>query len=103
MGYYTKFELSIISGNDHITDYEQEIIDSTDYSELFEDSIKWYDCEKDMIAYSKNHPNVTFCIDGEGEESGDIWKSYFKDGKVFTTKAELVFEDFSEDKLKQNQ
>lgn len=99
MGYYTRHELSIVSGNDHVTDYEQEITDSTYYSSLFTDEIKWYDCEKDMKEYSKNHPNVVFCIDGVGEENGDIWKAYFKNGKMFKTKAKLVFEDYSEDKL----
>ena len=99
MGYNTRHELSIVSGNDNFTDYEQEITDSTDYSSLFEYSIKWYDCEKDMKVYSKKHPNVVFCIDGEGEESGDIWKAYFKDGKMFKTKAVLTFEEFSIEKL----
>jgi len=99
MGYYTRHKLSIISGNDNVTDYDQEITNTTDYNELFDDSIKWYDCEKDMIKYSKKHPNTVFCIDGEGEESGDIWKAYFKNGKMFKTKATLVFEEFNENKL----
>ena len=99
MGYYTRHELSIVSGNDNFTDYEQEITDSTNYSSLFYDSIKWYDCEKDMKDYSKKHPNVVFCIYGEGEESGDIWKAYFQNGKMFRTKAVLQFEEFSIEKL----
>ena len=99
MGYYTRYELEIISGDDFVTDYEQEITDSTDYSSLFDDSIKWYHYKEDMKSYSKNHPNVVFCINGEGEESGDIWKAYFKNGKMFKTKATLVFEEFNEDKL----
>ncbi|EKT4500965.1 hypothetical protein JE943_000947 [Flavobacterium psychrophilum] len=91
MGYYTRHKLTIIDGEDNIN-YEQEIADSTtDYSSLFDDSIKWYDCEKDMKEYSKNHPNVVFCINGEGEESGDIWKAYFQNGKMFKTEAKLMF------------
>ncbi len=99
MGYYTRHELTIISGEDYNIDYEQEIADTTDYMSLFNDSIKWYDCDKDMKSYSKKHPNTLFCIDGEGEESGDIWKAYFQNGKMFKTKANLVFEEFSIDKL----
>lgn len=99
MGYYTRHELSIVSGNDYKTDYEKEITESTQYSSLFDDSIKWYDCEKDMKKYSKKHPNVVFCIDGEGEESGDIWKAYFQNGKMFTAKAVITFEEFSPEKL----
>lgn len=98
MGYYTRHQLTVING-DNKTDYEDEINNQTDYNDLFEDEIKWYDCEKDMITFSKKHPGVTFLIDGEGEESGDIWKAYFKNGKIFKTKATLVFEEYSEDKL----
>jgi hypothetical protein len=99
MGYYTRHELTIVSGGNFETDYEQEITDSTNYSSLFNDSIKWYDCEDDMKKYSKKHPNVIFLIDGEGEENGDIWKAYFQNGKMFKAKAILTFEDFSIDKL----
>jgi hypothetical protein len=53
MGYYTRHELTIISGDDNKTDYEEEITKSTDYLSLFSDSIKWYDCEDDMKNYSK--------------------------------------------------
>jgi hypothetical protein len=99
MGYYTRHELSIVSGDDYKTNYQKEIAETADYIDLFSDSVKWYDCEKDMKSYSKRHPQVIFCIDGEGEESGDIWKAYFQNGKMFKTKAALVFEEFSVDKL----
>ena len=100
MGYYTRFELEEVSGDiNYNLDYEVEISNATDYSHCFEDSIKWYDFEEDMKSFSKNHPNTIFCIKGEGEESGDIWKAYFKNGKMFKTKAVLVFEEFTEEKL----
>ena len=101
MGYYTTHRLSIVSGNDGVTDYEQEITDFANYNYLFDDDAKWYTCLEDMKSYSKKHPNVVFCIDGEGEASDDVWKAYFKDGKMFYTKAiiTVTFEDFSEDKL----
>jgi hypothetical protein len=99
MGYYTTHKLSIISENDLDVDFEQEIQEHTNGYANFEDSTKWYDCEDDMKSYSKKYPTIVFVIDGEGEESGDIWKAYFKNGKMFKTKAKLVFEEFSEDKL----
>jgi len=52
-----------------------------------------------MRKYSKLHPKLTFIIDGEGEESGDIWKAYFQNGKMFKTKAIMTFEEFSVEKL----
>ena len=99
MGYYTRHELTIVSGDDYKTDYEQEINDISGYTDLFNESVKWYGCEDDMKSYSKSHPNEVFCIKGEGEEAGDIWKAYFQNGKVFKTKAKLVFDDFSTEKL----
>ncbi len=99
MGYYTRYRLSIVSGDDYITDYKQEISDSTDYKYLFDEEIKWYEHENDMITYSKKHPNVLFCLDGEGEENGDIWKAYFQNGKMFRTKGVISFEEFSINKL----
>ena len=100
MGYYTRHELEIIEGNDYVTEYENEISDLAGYNNCFSDeSIKWYNCEQDMKKYSKKHPNTIFCISGEGEENEDIWKAYFKNGKMFKTKAIIIFEYFSEDKL----
>jgi hypothetical protein len=99
MGYYTRFELTVISGSDGITDYKKEIETIVDYDYLFSDEVKWYDHEKDMKKYSESHPKVLFLLEGEGEEPGDIWKAYFQNGKMFKTKAELRFESFSIDKL----
>jgi len=100
MGYYTRHQLTIVSGDDNKTDYEQEISNSTNYDNCFSSEIKWYDHEKDMKGFSLLHPGVLFLLDGEGEESGDVWKQYFKDGKQFYTKAKMVFEEFEESKLK---
>ena len=99
MGYYTTHKLSIISENDLDVDFEQEIEEHTDGCANFGDSSKWYDCETDMREYSKKYPSILFLIDGEGEESGDIWKAYFQDGKMLKVKAKIVFEEFSADKL----
>jgi hypothetical protein len=58
------------------------------------EACKWYDYEKDMIAFSKMFPKVTFILTGEGEESGDLWKAKFKNGRVSTVKAILTYPDF---------
>jgi hypothetical protein len=39
-------------------------------------------------------------VEGEGEESGDIWKAYYKNGKSFRANAQVTFEEFNESKLK---
>lgn len=59
-----------------------------------EDSGKWYDNEADMRALSLKFPGVLFTLHGEGEESGDVWKKYFRDGKAQICKARLDFPPF---------
>jgi hypothetical protein len=99
MGYYTNYQLSIISGDDYTTDYEKEISELAGYDYCFGESIKWYCCEDDMRVYSTNHPQVLFLLEGEGDENDDVWRAYFQDGKMFKTKVKLVFEEFSIEKL----
>ena len=99
MGYYTRHELEIISGDDYITDYKKEIGEISGYGNCLYDSIKWYEHEKDMRKYSKNHPNTLFKLIGEGEESGDLWHEYYLNGKMQRVKAQIIFEDFDSKKL----
>ena len=96
MGYYTRFELEIASGNDYETDYEKEISELADYHNCFEDEHRWYEHEKDMRTYSERHPNTIFVLSGEGEESGDLWKAYFKNGKMQRCKAKITYDEFDE-------
>lgn len=63
------------------------------------DSCKWYDHEKDLAEFSKIYPDVLFQLSGEGEESGDIWKKYFVNGKMQRCPVEMTFEPFDETKL----
>ena len=95
MGYYTIFELEVISGGDNETDYEQEVEEQADYYP-FNDSTKWYDFEKDMRQVSKKHPSVLLKISGEGEENGDLWEAYFLNGKMQMCKAKIEYDNFDE-------
>ena len=100
MGYLTIFNLNIIEGDDE-TNHIAAIGEISGYEEQWEgDSIKWYNYEKDMLKYSKLYPDTVFQITGYGEEQGDIWADYYKNGKVQKTKAEIVFNDYNELKLK---
>jgi len=98
MGYYTRFELEVISGNDYETDYEEAVIKQVDYNPLVEET-KWYGCEVDMKEVSKQYPKVLFKLIGEGEDAGDLWEAYFKNGKMQMCKAEITFQEFDESKL----
>lgn len=101
MGYYTTHKLEIIKGDNNYTDYKQEIGEISGYgSSLFSgEEHKWYESNEHMIDYSKNHPNTVFKLSGEGEESGDIWSRYYKNGKVQSCKAKIVVDDYDESKL----
>jgi hypothetical protein len=103
MGYYTRHNLEIINGdNDLIAEFrssseeaEYAIEDNGGSS----DSSKWYRHEADLKAFSLIHPSVLFKLSGEGEESGDIWIEYYKNGKMQQCKANISFDDFDESKL----
>ena len=95
MGYYTRFELEVVSGGDYETDYEEVVSEQADYNP-FSDETKWYSFEKDMKKVSKQHPKVVFKLSGEGEEAGDLWRAYFKDGKMQMCKARIEYNNFDE-------
>lgn len=99
MGYYTSHELEIISNNDNSIDYEKEISEESDYQDCFEESIKWYEHEKDMRKYSLKHPETVFKLSGEGEESGDLWQEYYKDGLMQRCNALIQYPDFDKNLL----
>jgi len=64
------------------------------------DSCKWYDHDEDMRAISNACPGVLFALSGDGEESGDIWTSYYLDGKGHTEKAQIIVAPFDATKLR---
>jgi hypothetical protein len=66
------------------------------------DACKWYDHENDIAEFSKIFPDVIFELSGEGEEARDIWKKYFKNGKIQICIAKITFDEFDESKLTYN-
>lgn len=96
MGYYTDFELKVVP--DTIADIVDVISQISDYE--WGDSLainaQWYDWSKHMKELSKRYPNHMFQLDGFGEEGGDIWRVYFKNGKHQDANAEVRYDDFDE-------
>lgn len=79
MGYYTRFELTV-----RPYEYEERAkakLEKISGHELFETSVKWYEYETHMTAVSKEIPALLI-LDGHGEESGDIWRTAWLNGKV---------------------
>jgi hypothetical protein len=111
MGYYTKFELATKTGEDTLElfganqdtirvalneekNYVEYILAALEHGE----SVKWYDFDSDMRKISKIFPDVVFQLTGYGEEAGDVWRCYYKNGKSHDSV--LSFSDFNEDLLK---
>lgn len=93
MGYYTDFDLS--SNSDEVVEALQK---QSEYS--YFRGIKWYEHEDDCKKVSLLFPDTVIEVSGEGEESGDVWKAYYKNGKSFRAEAVVTFEPFNESKLK---
>jgi hypothetical protein len=109
MGYYTSFDLKIHEGDRKIQDILEELCGEGNYEyldfALTEDgdtceSCKWYDHETDMREISEQYPDVTFVLSGEGEEAGDLWKKYFRNGKMHACSVFITYEAFDEAKLR---
>jgi hypothetical protein len=100
MGYYTRYELEILEGEDYDIDYECEIGKESGYGNPFDDECKWYEHEEHMRAFSKLHPNTIFKVSGKGEEAGDIWNEYYQNGLMQRCKAQIMLAKFDRDKMK---
>jgi hypothetical protein len=109
MGYYTDYQISILSSperTENVLFFLNEITENyfkiNEQNVIFtEEPIKWYDYQKAMLLCSKRFPDLVLLVEGLGEEPMDIWRHYFQDGKHWLTKAQIIFEDFSPDKLTQ--
>jgi hypothetical protein len=87
MGYYTRFNLNVspeldIEVLDKVEEFHDRITACGDGDFELEEPTKWYDHEKDMRQLSASYPEHLFTLDGEGEEQGDVWRKYFKAGKM---------------------
>lgn len=102
MEYYTNFDLKVFEKNSNSSEpslnYEKIISDFVGYNP-FIDSCKWDNFRNDMKEISNTYKDVLFQISGVGDDVGDIWKSYFQNGKNQYCKAKITFDDFDESKL----
>ena len=104
MGYYTAYNLVIQNGDDSLIETFRKENENANYA-LNEDGdtleyCKWYNHEEDLKNFSAKYPEVVFILEGDGEESGDMWKKYFQNGKCQTANAHITFEEFNPDKLR---
>jgi hypothetical protein len=121
MGYYTRHKLSIKFDPEPGTSkdsYEPEVVATNEiyilgvtkhiqevsgYSielDEFGEECKWYEHEEDLRKISKTFPQYMFTLEGIGEEAGDQWKEYYRNGKMQRCKVIMTFEKFDETKMK---
>jgi uncharacterized protein YuzE len=105
MGYYTGYSLTV-SGNNELaiiaelrSRYESAGYALTENGDT-QDTCKWYDHETDLAYFSKQNPEALFTLNGNGEDSPDLWVKYFKNGKKQICKGEIVYPPVDESKLK---
>ena len=97
MGYYTKFDLSILNDNNYLLD---EILENNkDLQYCLDEECKWYEHRDDMIKISLNHKDKIFRLEGNGEEDGDLWVEFYKNGEWRYFKSEIVIthKEYNED------
>lgn len=85
MSYYTKFDFRRAYGpKGEYTEALKEIdgcLGGDDISSVEAVYAKWPDYESDMEHVSKNYPGVVIQIDGTGEDSGDVWRDFWRNGE----------------------
>lgn len=104
MGYYTDFIIKV-EGEKMSDDIVNAITNISQYEfEWYNDEIstysKWYNCDDDMRKLSELFPDKLFRVDGQGEDPDDIWRLYWKNGKVQESKRIVLYEPFDENKLR---
>jgi hypothetical protein len=107
MGYITNFTLTVTPDpseelNDELTGDKN----SGSYIGYFDQymngyylSGKWYDHTEDMIALSLRYPEYVFQLEGDGEETGDHWVMYFRNGQYYTVQLSVQIPLFDPSKL----
>lgn len=106
MGYYTRFTLSTRPNEawDEVEKYVGENYTENDYLPAIisddGETYKWYGHMDDVKELSTHFPDVVFVLYGEGEESGDLWYKYFKNGKVQECPGSVTFPPYDESRLR---
>jgi hypothetical protein len=58
----------------------------------FDGECKWYDHEDDMRRLSNVYNDIIFILNGFGEDSEDIWRKYFYNGKCQVAEAKITYD-----------
>lgn len=108
MGYYSDFDICVSSKQftadeiNEIIERQKETNDACanfaylDYcrgGESWYGNLKWYSCEENMQEISKMFPDAIFIVEVSGEEHGDFWKLYAKNGRTQVCRGEIIYDE----------
>lgn len=115
-GYKNKEDMSYdVNGLDKELDYQvanelnkliyetdEELPDACGWNyldDMFCESMKWYNCQQDMLEISRKFPTLWFKVEGIGEEYDDRWVMYVHNGKFKQVFAEIYYPEVDFDTL----
>lgn len=112
MGHSTAYTLVIGEEGYEVSDERrEEILDWLERDDKFRRELedfhdsgmngltKWYEHDRDMLRLSRAFPEVLFVLWGEGENTEDLWKCYYLDGRVQEAPARVEYPAFDPDAL----
>lgn len=104
MGNYTTFSLALEEGPREQYQRMLEDIDAimgdNGMSSFESINVKWYSYDTDIKALSLRYPDITFRVNGDGEEPSDLWQDLWHNGKRFSER--VRFADYKDIKDKLN-
>lgn len=106
MGYYTRYTGSVTGPTEWLEEFKKDARNGATFGHYGEsldgwldgeffggDTAKWYECSSDMAALSSKYPALLFILDGEGEEAGDIWRAWARNGNIKMVQAMVVIDE----------
>ena len=95
MGYYTQYKIHTkhSKGPEYLKDFEPygySFLEESKDEYVIQFEAKWYEWKDEMLEISDKFPKLLFTVDGDGEESGDNWRAFFKGGKYYIWRKDIT-------------
>lgn len=99
-GYFKLSSDQHASSHDPLCDsfFSQEL-DFDPFSEgNWTEELVWVEHEQELREFSKQFPTVVFTLTVE-DKYGDLYRDYYKNGRMYSVEGYVTFEEFDEDNL----
>ena len=93
MGYYTYYQIAFVGDDDKVKAFKDDLLETSkdddgEVDSYLEDLLsysgveaKLYDLEEWIDTIAPRHPDVLVILNGDGEESDDLWETRWKGDK----------------------